>query len=94
MTERMQYFTDLLEKVLRQTEHIEERLDRIEQDIEVNNREWLTASEAAKCAGYSVKHFREEMLREIPHFQRDRKIMVKRSELYDWMDRNVKQPLI
>lgn len=86
-------YPDELQAIIANQERIERMLLDLNESIQMVSQKWLTASEAAQYAGYSVKHFREEMLREIPHFQRDRRIMVKRSDLDNWMEANKKEPV-
>lgn len=84
---------DEIQAIIANQERIERMLLELNENIQKQAQKWLTVDEAAREAGYSVKHFRELMKREIPHFQRDRRQMVKRSDLEGWMDANKKEPV-
>ena len=85
---------DLLNKIVVQNDEIIGNLKELN-DPEKNNIDtpWLTPSEAAAYSGFNTNYFRQIINKEIPFFQRGRKIMIEKADLEAWMQKNKVEPI-
>ena len=67
-------------------QHLNERLDRLEQLTLIGTKTVLNLDEAVLLTGFSKGHiYRLTSERGIPHFKKHRHLFFKKSELEDWM---------
>lgn len=83
----------MLKTLLRKTERLGEQLDKIQHYLEVKDRSpWMTVEDAANYCGYARSSFYNRYKDEIPHHQRDTRIMFHLDDVDAWMKKNVKTP--
>lgn len=85
----------IIRKLLRNTERMEEQLAQIRMQIAIRGKSpWMNVEEAAIYCGYSKSALYSRYKNEIPHHQRDSRIMFHRDDLDRWMERNKKTPAV
>lgn len=85
----------IIKQLLRNSERMEEQLAKIQLYIKARSQSpWLTVDEAAAYCGYSRSTFYGKYKDEIPHHQRDTRIMFHVSDLEAWMNKNKKAPAV
>jgi len=85
----------IIKKLLRNSERIEQQLAQIRLQLAAKESSpWMTVEEAAAYCGYSKSAFYNRYKNEIPHHQRDTRMMFHREDLDEWMERNKKTPAV
>lgn len=85
----------IIKKLLRNSERIEQQLAQIRLQLGAKDRSpWMTVGDAAAYCGYSRSSFYNRYKDEIPHHQRDSRIMFHLDDLDRWMERNKKTPAV
>lgn len=87
--------SQIIRQLLRTSERMEEALAKINLQLKARDRSpWLTVEEAANYCGYSRSSFYNRYKDEIPHHQRDTRIMFHQDDLDQWMGKNKKEPVV
>ena len=91
--EDFQELNDMLKKLLRNFERMEQQLAEIRLHLAAREPSpWMTVEEAAAYCGYSKSAFYNRYKEEIPYHQRDTRMMFHVDDLEAWMKKNVKTP--
>lgn len=84
-----------IKQLLRNSERMEDQLAVIQLHLKAKRQSpWLDAVEAAAYCGYGRSSFYNKYKNEIPHHQRDTKIMFHVDDLEKWMQKNKKAPAV
>lgn len=85
----------IIKKLIRQNDRMMEELAGIQMQLKARQRSpWLDVKEAAAYCGYSRSAFYGKYKDEIPHHQRDTRIMFHIDDLEAWMNKNKKAPAV
>lgn len=77
-----------LKKILRSQEKLIDQLATLRMEIKRRDPSpWMSIPEAASYAGFSRSYF-YKIYKEIPHFQRQDRVMIHVDDLNQWMDKN------
>lgn len=83
----------IIKKLLRNTERMEEQLANIQLHMSTKKRSpWMDVEQAAAYCGYHKNTFYGKYKHEIPHHQRNSRIMFHIDDLEAWMNKNKKAP--
>lgn len=86
---------NMLKALIRKTERIEEHLAKIKLSMEVKDRSpWLTVEQAATYCGYHKNTFYSKYKNEIPHHQRNTRILFHIDDLEAWMNKSKKESIV
>ena len=53
----------------------------------------LSPEEAAKYIGFSTAYVYNKLNKEVPHIKRNRKVLYRKSDLDEWLDKNTVNPV-